>query len=61
MRVLAVAIALVGFLVLGCTPPLVEQIRAQCANAPDRQKCEDDAYARAYAEERYRNRRIGGD
>ena len=48
-------------LVAGCTPPLVEQIRAQCASAADRQKCEDDAYAKAYAAERFRNRRIGGD
>ncbi len=56
--VLAASVAL---LLLGCTPPLVKQIRAQCASAPDREACEDAAYAKAYAEERYRNRRIGGD
>ena len=55
------AFVVVLLVMSGCTPPLVEKIRAECANAPDRQKCEDDAYARAYAEERYRNRRIGGD
>ena len=47
------AVALTALLA-GCETPLVREVKEACANAPDRQACEDAEYARRYAIERQR-------
>ncbi len=60
-RELLLGAATATALLAGCENlPMVRQVREHCANVPEpeRQACEDAEYARLYAIERYRNRRI---
>ena len=54
----ALAGAAMATILAGCETELVRGVRQACANAPDRQACEDAEYARRYELERQRNRRI---
>jgi hypothetical protein len=55
------ALMAAGWFLAACSDlPVNEEVRQHCANVPadHRRSCEDQEYARIYAQERYQNRRI---
>ncbi len=50
----SLAVVALTALLSGCESPVTREVQQACANAPDREACEDAEYNRRAAEERAR-------